>query len=184
METQMKAFYRTPQGIKFVTIFGYATKGVPSLEINGVGKLSKNIKEKLIYLTRTRKIQVPLRRFVVCVDVNEVNDRETQHLKWLEFPLLLIYWYLCGVVPIRRLDNCMCSGWVKTNGEVFQMKLPAQIKVEHANKETKLISLNNTCEGEIDMIDSTLLLQHIPNLRFKLDYIDNDSAIPTKSFMT
>jgi hypothetical protein len=43
METQIKAFYKTPQGIRFVTLFGYASKGVPALEINGFGKLSKNI---------------------------------------------------------------------------------------------------------------------------------------------
>ena len=68
MDTQIKSFYKSPQGIKFVTIFGHATKGVPALEINGVGKLSKNIKEKLIFITRTRKLPIPLRRFVICVD--------------------------------------------------------------------------------------------------------------------
>ena len=191
METQIKAFYKTPQGIKFVTIFGYATKGVPSLEINGVGKLSKNIKEKLIYLTRLRKIQVPLRRFVVCVDANELNEKHIQHLKWLEFPLLLTYWYLCGIIPIRKLDNCLTSGWVKTSGDVYHMNIPVNFRMGLRGfinpieaKSLKLIGLSNSLNGEMDYIDTSLLLEHIPNLRFKLDHIESDSAIPMKSFIT
>ena len=82
METQIKAFYKTPQGIKFVRVFGFSTKGVPSLEINGLGKLSKNVKEKIIYLTRTRKLQIPMRRFVICLDLNELSEKDVNHLKW------------------------------------------------------------------------------------------------------
>jgi hypothetical protein len=190
METQIKALYKTPQGIKFVTIFGYASKGVPSLEINGAGKLSKNIKEKLIYFTRLRKLPIPLRRFVVCLDLNELNIQSTQNLKWLEFPLLLTYWYLCGLIPIKKLDNCIASGWIKTNGEIFQMDLPASFKDvfrESFNpieqKSMKLISVYNKHGGALDIIDSSLLLEHIPNLNFKVDYIERASAIPTNSLM-
>lgn len=190
METQIKAFYKSSQGIEFVTIFGYATKGVPSLEINGVGKLSKNIKEKLIYLTRLRKLQVPLRRFVVCVDLNELNDKHTQHLKWLEFPLLLMYWYLCGLLPIRKLDNCISSGWIKTNGEIFQMSLDQKFNNychDFFNpielKQLKIINLSDDPGSGIDTINSSSLLEHIPNINFKVDYMDKFSAIPTNSFM-
>ena len=47
METEIKSYIKTKTGIKVITIFGYASRGVPGVEINGVGKLSKNIKEKL-----------------------------------------------------------------------------------------------------------------------------------------
>ena len=190
METQIKAFYKTPQGIKFVTIFGYATKGVPSLEINGVGKLSKNIKEKMIYLTRIRKLQIPLKRFVVCVDLNELNDQHAHNLKWLEFPLLLTYWYLAGLIPIKKLDNCLTSGWIKTNGEIYQMPIPISFKdgfkeayspIEQ--KSVKLISLKRDFEMGIDVINSSKLLEHIPSMKFRLDYMESSSAIPIKSIM-
>ncbi len=190
METQIKALYKTPQGIKFVTIFGYASKGVPSLEINGAGKLSKNIKEKLIYFTRIRKLPIPLRRFVVCLDLNELNIHSVQNLKWLEFPLLLTYWYLCGLIPIKKLDNCIASGWIKTNGEIFQMEIPSSFQDafrESFNpierKSMKLITKYNQYGGALDIIDSSLLLEHIPNLEFKTDYIERASAIPTNLLM-
>lgn len=190
METQIKALYKTPHGIKFVTIFGYASKGVPSLEINGAGKLSKNIKEKLIYVTRIRRLPIPLRRFVICLDLNELNVQSTQNLKWLEFPLLLTYWYLSGLIPIGKLDNCIASGWLKTNGEIFQMELPSSFKDAFREafnpieqKSMKLISFYNENGGALDIIDSSLLLEHIPNLNFKVDQIERASAIPTNLLM-
>ena len=92
METQIYSYFKTPKGLKVVTIFGYATRGVPGLEITGFGKLSKNIKEKLIYITRTRKLKLPTKRFVICIDINDFDhDSTSQDLKWLEFPTLLIF---------------------------------------------------------------------------------------------
>ena len=188
METQIKSFYKGPQGIKFVTIFGYATKGVPALEINGVGKLSKNIKEKLIFITRTRKLPIPLRRFVICVDINELNDQNLTSLKWLEFPLLLMFWYLAGMVPISRLDDCICAGWLKADGSIFQMDLPInfgnQVRREYSKssvEEIKLIHLPQKFDNPFWLIDTTLLLEHIPKLDF---YIDNSSLMPKNSLMT
>ena len=189
METQIKAFYHTPQGVKFVTIFGYATKGVPSLEINGVGRLSKNIKEKIIYITRTRKLRVPLRRFVICVDMNEINMQSDQYLKALEFPILLLYWYLCELVPIRKLDDCLTSGWLKANGEIYQLRAPANFVQNHEKyfdltdkNSLKLIGPASRGDNlDLCLIESSLLLEHIENLKFKLDYIESDSAIPLKS---
>lgn len=192
METQLKAFYRTPQGVKFVNLFGYATKGVPSLEINGVGRLSKNIKEKIIYLTRIRKLAIPLRRFVVCVDINELQDQSIESLRWLEFPLLLMYWHLSGLIPIAKLDNCLCSGWLNANGEIHHMYPPRNLgdlmkrsfNLNEINS-LKFLSFSNGGTSQIDMIDSKLLLEHIPNLVFKYDMnqMDRSSAIPTNSFI-
>ena len=138
METQIKSFYKTPQGIKFVTIFGYTSRSIPSLEINGVGKLSKNIKEKLIFVTRTRRLNIPQKRFVICVEVNELNDHRPEHLKWLEFPLLLMFWYLSGLIPISKLDDCITSGMVNSNGEIIHLGVPdnfATMLFSHFNQE-------------------------------------------------
>lgn len=197
METQIKAYYQTPQGVKFVTIFGYATKGVPSLEINGAGRLSRNIKEKVIFITRTRKLSIPLRRFVICVDLNEVSRQEEPYLKALEFPILLLYWYLSGLIPIRNLNDCLASGWLKANGEIFQLKTPLRFLKSYKEyfdpieqKSLKLIGPAQNDNLNLCLIESSLLLEHIPNLKFKLDfqseaqsYMESDSAIPLKSFI-
>ncbi len=171
METQVRTFYQTSKGFKVFTIFGYATKGIPSLEINGAGKLSKNIKEKLIFLTRNRKLNIPHRRFVICIDQNDDIDNDEALLKWLEFPLLLTYWYLAGLVPIGRLENCFCSGWIKPNGEIFHFPLnerQEQIlsKGLPAPERDRVLFIGKNDSS----IDSQMLLEHIPNLQFHYDY--------------
>lgn len=191
METQIRSYIATSKGVRTVTIFGYATKGVPGLEVNGVGKLSKNIKEKLIYLTRTRKMNLPTKRFVICVDINDLdNDIALCELKWLEFPILLVFWYLASLLPINKLDDCLCAGWVSSKGDIFQTNSPARLKQELLKKlnpvevmDLKLITFVEEYEGDFYSIDSAMLLEHIVNINFKLDYIDNDSAIPTNSFI-
>ena len=170
METQVKAFYQTNKGFEIFTIFGYVTKGVPSLEINGAGKLSKNIKEKLIFLTRNRKLNVPQRRFVICVDQNDQLQNDEQLLKWLEFPLLLTYWYLAGLVPIRKLENCLTSGWIRPNGEIFHFPLSDQMR-NQVLKTIAPIERDQTLfiGGAESCIHSQMLLEHIPQLTFKTD---------------
>lgn len=191
METQIRSYIATSTGVKTVNIFGYATKGVPGLEINGVGKLSKNIKEKLIYLTRTRKMKLPTKRFVICVDINDLDgDIPWCELKWLEFPILLAFWHLASLLPIRKLDDCLCAGWISSKGDIFQSNSPAKLRYELLKKlspvevmDLKLITFIEDYEGDFYAIDSAMLFEHITNINFKLDYIDNVSAIPIKSFM-
>lgn len=168
METQVKAFYQTNKGFEVFTIFGYATKGVPGLEINGAGKLSRNIKEKLIFLTRNRKLLIPHNRFVICVDQNDQLQNDEQLLKWLEFPLLLTYWYLAGLIPIKKLENCISSGWMKANGEIFHYDLSDQMRNQILRRLPPIE--REQClfiGGAESCIHSSMLLEHIPGLSFK-----------------
>lgn len=174
METQINSYFNSKKGARLVRIFGYSTKGIPGLEINGVGKLSKNMKEKMIYLTRSRKLSVPLRRFVICVDLNDLEESISwQELKWLEFPILLLYWQLSGILPVSKLEDCLCSGTVLSNGEIYQENLPSGLEKEAFQKfselekmKMKLILKEGKDESSFWNIDPSLLLQHIPDLRF------------------
>lgn len=121
METQLQTCYFTKKGPSLVTLFGYATKSVPGLEINGLGKYGKSIKEKIVFVTRTRQLQIPLKRFVLNVEItDELGDLESASVKWLEYPLLLHYWYLAGLLPISKLDNCLAIGSLTPSGEVME----------------------------------------------------------------
>lgn len=174
METQINSFVVTPQGCKVISVFGYSSKGIPGLEIIGMGKLAKNIKEKCIYLTRIRRLSLPMRRFVICIDLNDLEENMTsRNLKWLEFPILLAFWHLAGLVPIAKLDDCLTAGHVSVTGEIIHMPLPADITQRlqqklnpMATKGIKLIS--NLTEEHLWSIDSAMLLEHIPDLSFKL----------------
>lgn len=121
METQLQSCYFTKKGPALVTLFGYATKSVPGLEINGLGKYGKAIKEKIVFVTRTRQLQIPLKRFVLNVEISdELGDLESSSVKWLEYPLLLHYWFLAGLLPISKLDNCLAVGSLTPNGDVVE----------------------------------------------------------------
>ncbi len=190
METQITAIYKTTHGIKLVTIFGYATNGVPGLEVHGGGKLGKNIKEKIVYMTRIRKLKIPLKRFVLCVDVNELSSQNVQELKWLEFPFLLLYWYLAGLVPIRKLDDCLSSGMIHVSGVITHLVLPPsfrEIVKEHFKNECieqlKIIESSEAHTSSLYQIDTKLLLEHIPLLDVNGSYMESSSAIPIKSFI-
>lgn len=189
METQIYTYIHTPSGPKVITIFGYATRGVPGVEITGCNKLSKNIKEKLIFMTRVRKLKLPTKRFVICVDLNDLEfDLRQSDLKWIELPMLLMFWYLAGFIPIKKLDDCICSGWINTNGEIFQTFSPLNLKSlikQKVNpvemKSIKLITSLGDEEDDFWSIDSSMLLEHIENLSFKIDYMDKLSATPLNS---
>ena len=174
METQIKAYYDSPEGLKFVTIFGYSSRSIPSLEINGVGKFSKNIKEKLIFISKSRRLIIPQKKFVICVEWEDSNIKLNQMSKWLEFPLLLIYWYLCGLIPIYHLDDCLACGHILPHGEILLPKFHkdlghlAQREFQTQNIDCmKLIGKGGELKGPLWQLDAQLLLEHIPNLKFR-----------------
>jgi hypothetical protein len=130
METQLQTCYFTKKGPTLVTLFGYATKSVPGLEINGLGKYGKAIKEKIVYVTRSRQLKIPLKRFVLNVEItDEMGDLETSSVKWLEYPLLLHYWFLAGLLPISKLDNCFALGSLTPSGEVLEPIGPSVVEL-------------------------------------------------------
>lgn len=121
METQLQSCYFTKKGPQLISLFGYATKSVPGLEINGLGKYGKSIKEKIVFITRSRQLQIPMKRFVLNVEIiDDLGDLESSSVKWLEYPLLLHYWFLAGLLPISKLDNCLAVGSLTPSGGVLE----------------------------------------------------------------
>lgn len=161
METQLQSCYFTKKGPFLVTLFGYATKSVPGLEINGLGKYGKTIKEKIVFVTRSRQLQIPLKRFVLNVEIgDELGDLESSSVKWLEYPLLLHYWYLAGLLPITKLDNCLAVGSLSPSG-IVEEPVNGEVKDLCERNSLHLIASK---EGEIDGRD---LFGDITELQFK-----------------
>ena len=128
--------------------------------------------------------------FVLCVDVNELSSQNVQELKWLEFPFLLLYWYLAGLVPIRKLDDCLSSGMIHVSGVITHLVLPPsfrEIVKEHFKNECieqlKIIESSEAHTSSLYQIDTKLLLEHIPLLDVNGSYMESSSAIPIKSFI-
>ncbi len=167
METQLQSCYFTKKGPTLVTLFGYATKSVPGLEINGLGKFGKGIKEKIVFVTKTRGLQIPLKRFVLNVEISdELGDLEGSSVKWLEYPLLLHYWFLAGLLPISKLDNCLAVGSLNPSGLVEEPYTDAVINLCHENN-LHLISSNVATDTAMGIIDGKDLFGSIAQLDFK-----------------
>ncbi|MBC7711750.1 MAG: hypothetical protein H7177_00325 [Rhizobacter sp.] len=107
-----------------VDIFGYASNGIPGIEIVGLGKYTRGVKEKFIYLSRERKLKFPLKRFVLCIE-GEVEGKKfkEEEYRYLELPLLIMLWSLTGHLPLGNLDDCFSSGKISVEGEVFPLEL-------------------------------------------------------------
>lgn len=167
METQLQTCYFTKKGPALITLFGYATKSVPGLEINGLGRYGKAIKEKIVFVTRTRQLQIPLKRFVLNVELSDdLGGVESSSVKWLEYPLLLHYWFLAGLLPISKLDNCLAVGSLTPSGVVEE---PLNQSVVNLCEEFNLhliasTSGLNTPNGVIDGKD---LFGQVTHLNFK-----------------
>lgn len=165
METQLQTCYFTKKGPALITLFGYATKSVPGLEINGLGKYGKAIKEKIVFVTRTRQLQIPLKRFVLNAELtDDLGDLESSSVKWLEYPLLLHYWFLAGLLPISKLDNCFAIGSLAPSGEVLEPIDPNVVNL--CEKHHLHLIASKTVATPNGVIDGKDLFGQITELRF------------------
>jgi hypothetical protein len=107
-----------------VDIFGYASNGIPGIEIVGLGKYSRSMKEKFIYLSREKKLRFPLKRFVLCIE-GEVEGKKfkEEEYRYLELPLLIMLWSLTGHLPLGHLEDCFASGKISVEGDITALIL-------------------------------------------------------------
>lgn len=167
METQLQSCYFTKKGPSLITLFGYSSKSIPGLEINGLGKFGKSIKEKIVFVTRTRGLQVPIKRFVLNAEItDDLGDLEGSSVKWLEYPLLLHYWFLAGLLPISKLDNCFALGSLSPSGLVEEPLSKEVVELCEKN-QLHLISSNVGIDSEMGIIDCKDLFGQVTQLDFK-----------------
>lgn len=122
MQTQIYSSFLTKKGAQPVILFGYSTKSIPGLEINGLGKYGKAIKEKIIFLSKKNHIKIPLSRFVLNIEISdEWGEVSSQNVMWLEYAFLLLYWHLAGALPLCSLDNCFALGSIKAEGIIEEV---------------------------------------------------------------
>lgn len=164
METQIQSYAFSQRSPNPLTLFGYASKSVPGLEINGLGKYGKTLKEKIIFITRSRQLQIPLKRFVISTEYDIESDPNV--LRWLDLPVLLLYWYLAGHIRMGRLDNCLAVGNITPAGDIMGR---SDTELTRMAQEMNLLLLGPALPHDIiPQIDPKDLLGHIPELSFSL----------------
>ncbi|MBF0297583.1 MAG: hypothetical protein HQK51_02620 [Oligoflexia bacterium] len=130
METRIKGIYFSKKGPNIIDIYGYSSKGLPGIEIIGLGRKGQSIREKFIYISKCRKLAVPLKRYVLCIEdsdptlslTNNSKLKDEDGASWLELPLLLLFWCLAGVVNVNNLEACLVAGKILVDGRIIIFK--------------------------------------------------------------
>ncbi|MBP9673651.1 MAG: hypothetical protein KBD63_01020 [Bacteriovoracaceae bacterium] len=151
MEVRMQGLTLEKNFFRLVDIFGYSSQGLPGLEIVGLGAQGKNMKEKFIFIAKEKKMKIPLKRYVLCV------DQEITHHAWLEIPLLLSFWFLSGHLQLKTMHNCLAFGQVSVKGEFIEPVLSLE-------ERQKIFSLAST--------NTVYLSQHKSEFFHQLDLKD------------
>ena len=169
MYTRLKGIYLKNKALKSVDLFGYANQGLPGIEVVGLGGFGKQVKEKFVYLSKMNNLNIPFRRYVLCVEATE-RQLTSLEKRWLELPLLILFLSLSGKVPIKRLEDCFCSGIVSPTGSIYplKMELDALQKVVEVCPGLKLIT-TQFLEGprNLDIFPLEFLLEEITSLKVK-----------------
>lgn len=118
---RLKALYPIGRDWGTMEVYGYCSKGLPGLEIVGMGTLGRSIKEKLIFLSRQFGVKIPLKRYVLCIDlpIELKKDKAADDCRWLELPLLILFWTLSAILELENLDDCLALGKVQVNGTIL-----------------------------------------------------------------
>lgn len=144
MESKISGLIPIKSGYQFINIFAYSTKGLPGIEIIGLGKAGRALREKIIYLSRLMKLRIPHRRYVICLEGEDRGEpKSAEALAYLELPVALIFWHLAGLLTIRRLDDCCASGKLSLDGQVEELKYDEdklKLFLERFAGEYKIIS--------------------------------------------
>ena len=118
MQNQIHTLMPNGENIIISEAFGYSSRGIPGLEIVGLGKRARVFKEKINFITRKFGLKIEAKRFVLCVVDESIDRLEPSSLQYLELPLMLLYWSLGGAINIHNLEDCICGGRVAANGSV------------------------------------------------------------------
>lgn len=154
MQSRIYGLLSYGKGYQFVSLFGYSTKGIPGLEIVGLGKNSRIIKEKFLYIIKKNNLHIPMRRYILCV---ENSEKTFDDYSFLELPLFILLLNVQGILNINQLENCFCSGKVQLNGEIIENEIdPNYLKQLslYSKKMVYYISFNqNIFEGNLLILD-------------------------------
>lgn len=131
-------------------LFAYSAKTLPAIEIVGMGKRGKIIKEKIVYWLKKRNIRLPAKRYVLCLETfHRLNFEDEESIRWLELPCLILLLVLGDIIKLGEVDRCFCSGHLGLEGDYFfpsdQLNLQ-EIELHHKNSKILLIYRNNQSE--------------------------------------
>ena len=119
MNVKLKSYLNVGNKIVEVDLYGYSSRSIPGLEINGLGKRGKLIKEKINFiLNRYFSTKNSLKKYVISIESILPEEKLKIESIDLELPIFLIYLSLLEVLPVKNLDHCWSLGRLNVDFEV------------------------------------------------------------------
>jgi hypothetical protein len=175
MLSQIQGCYTVNEKIHSVDIFAYTTSGIGGLEINGLGAFGKIIKEKIIFISKSKGLRFPSKRFCISVDIplHNLQEKGRADLRWLELPILLIFWHQTGHLNIYNIESLVGAGTVAAHGYIHVMEIPEKVLylIQEENKIKKRTDTVYLCPDKLKInyescvrrISIMELLKHLEN---------------------
>jgi hypothetical protein len=183
MESSIAGIFLKNNRPTMVNIFGYKSKGYPGINLVGPNYYIKSLREKLIYITKSRHIPIPLGRYMICIDLSlkELKSSQDLDLGFLDFPILLLFWKLIEVLKIMDLKGCLASAQITSYGCVQHLASLGSLcqysflqyykNDQFHNRGVTYIGLEEVSLPDgflVNYIDSQTLLSHIPLIKQNL----------------
>lgn len=172
MYTRLKAICPCRDSFKVINLFGYASKSFPGVEVNGMGKYGKSLKEKFIYLSKEMGIKIPIKRIVLCIeDEDQLTELSNDEKAWIELPLLILFLSLIEHISIGKLDDCFSMGKVSVVGNIIQFEMDIE-QFSDVLKINKMENLKYICTNFLDVphnlkiIELDKLINHTGKIKF------------------
>jgi hypothetical protein len=136
-------------------LFAYSSKSLPAIEIIGMGKRCKIIKEKIIYWLKKRKIRLPSKRYVICLETfHRINFEDEESIRWLELPCLILLLVLSDSIKLSNVEKCFCVGHLGLDGDYFfpspQLNLE---EIQQRHKDSTLLHIYG--KDQLDLLEKT-----------------------------
>ena len=163
MQAEMNTIIKEGNKFKKAQIFGYRTNGIPGIELIAPSNRARLIKEKIIFFTRTMRIKVPVKRFVMVLELSNGNQKINQ-IDESEFAFLLMYWHLCEAIALTQLSRCWTWGRLDPAGIIWQCPL---VDFEFSEESTLITMTNTGQRHQINTIDPRDLLSAYSKIQFK-----------------
>jgi hypothetical protein len=119
MQSKIGIFYRSRSQILISSIFGYTSRGVAGLEVKGMGSYGQLIKEKIVFYAKSKQLQCPRLKYVLCFDNSGGHHlTKIENKEQLELPCLMLFLLLSKQVQVSDFSDCFCLGRIGLDGEV------------------------------------------------------------------
>ncbi len=138
MQSYINTYQCYNNKLNFFKLFAYSSRGIPGLEINGLGSQGKLIREKIIYISKIKKLKIPNRKFMICLDQENISSLISTDIYLFELPISILFFSLSGIIKMHNFNNLFASGYFDTNGEIF-VKLYEGLKSDLREEQILLI---------------------------------------------